>query len=399
MRGRVTFVDGTPARAFVALVDADPDLDDLIAAGTAEPDGTFRASFTAEAFNQEPGEAEARPDLYVVVSMLYGTSIIPVLRRDFGKLAFANGEMEEDLGTLVLPLRRGEKPSASPGLRATPGRAKIAARRIRLDDELVELAVDEVARHVEALTGWSRLFDGVRFVILDGFDDLVRERVQRLLGRCDFGRDELAWIAASARHCEADTFAQWDPVARVVVLNRPELEVQGFDFLKVALGHELVHVGQMRARPDLAAWHDLAQARSWRHRLGGTTATVDERRETARVMANLEGYAAYIERSYLARIYTHATAVAQVTSAADARFRGWEEARTLPQQPADASVEGPVWTKASQYAAGHAAYLTRTPAGAGPVPFDGDLRPDVEPDDVELAELRIALRERARGSS
>ncbi len=405
VRGRVAFFDGTPARAYVAIVDADPDLDDLIAAGTTEPDGTFRASFTAEAFNQEAGEAEARPDLYVIVSVLSGTSMVPLLRRDFGKLAFANaassanGAMEEDLGTLLLPLGRGEKPSPTPGLRSSPGRGKVGARRLRLDDDLVELAVDEVARHVEALTGWSRLRDGVRFAIMDDFDEPYRERARRLLGRSDFSPDELAWIASFARGCEADVFAQWDQVAQVVLLNRRGLELQGLDCLKVTLGHELVHVGQMRARPDLAALQELVWSRSWRHLLDGTVATVDERREDARLMANIEGYAAYIEETYLARIYTHATPVARHAAAADRRFRTWENERTLPKTPAGGSVEGPVWTKASQYVAGHAAYLRRTPVEAGPVPFDGDLRPAVEPDDLELAELLIALRERARGAS
>src|SRR4051812_34617676 len=101
VRGRVAWSDGAPAAgAYVAIVDADPDLDDLLGAGATAADGSFRLSFTTEAFNQEALEQETTPDLYIVVSLpsrLGGagpTVLEPALRRDFGKLAFANDARE-----------------------------------------------------------------------------------------------------------------------------------------------------------------------------------------------------------------------------------------------------------------------------------------------------------------
>jgi hypothetical protein len=400
IRGLVAYADLAPARAFVAVVDADPDLDDLIAVGTCEPDGSFRVSFTTEAFNQEPGEAEERPDVYVVVSILDAGTPVPVLHRAFGKLEFANAEMEEDLGILVLTLREGERPPPGVGLerlRAAPGRGKVV-KRLRLDEELVAIAAREVVAHVEQLTGWSGLLDGVRFEILDGFHDMQRARVERLLGRGDFGADELARLAAVARDCDAGIAAQWDPFARVVQLNRPALERQSFDYLKLTLGHELVHAGQSRARPDLDTWVHANQAESWKHLLAGTEKTVEARREAGRFMANVEGYAFYIEEMYLRRIYTHGTELAQVTTKADARFRAWEQRRTVPEPPpksVDEAIERVEWSKTAQYRAGCAAYLMRT-KGDRPAPFDGDLRPEVEPIHLELAEVLIAVQELAR---
>ncbi len=397
MRGHVAYVDGAPARAFVAIIDADPDLDDLIAIGTCEPDGSFRLSFTTEAFNQEPGESETRPDLYAVVSIMHEGTPVPVLRRDFGKLAFANAALEEVLEPLVLPLRRGEAPMAGPGLRAAPGAGKIV-KRLRLDDALVDVVAHDVALHVERLTGWSDLLGGVRFEILDSFVDVRRARVERLLGRADFAPDELARLAALARRCDASLVGEWDPFARVVFLNRPVLETQGLDFFKLTLGHELVHAGQSRARPDIDTWLHAVQASSWKHLLAGTKDTVETRREETRYMANLEGYAVYIE-TYLRRIYTHAVRLSPVTASADARFRGLEDWRTVTkhQEPKtlDEAVEDVEWTKTAQYTAGHGAYLART-VGDVPVPFDGELRPAVEPDDVRVAEALIAILALAR---
>ena len=61
LRGRVAFADGAPApHVWVAIVDADPDLDDLLGIGITGQSGEYRLSFTAEAFNQELSENPRR---------------------------------------------------------------------------------------------------------------------------------------------------------------------------------------------------------------------------------------------------------------------------------------------------------------------------------------------------
>src|SRR5690606_27731359 len=121
---------------------------------------------------------EARPDLYVVLSVMADAGAIPVARHDFGKLAFHG---DEDLGTLVLPHAVGQPAVARPGLRAQPGAGKVV-RRIRLEDSIVDLAAREVAPIVEELTGLSDLLTGVRFEIVDTFDAALRRMVAAVVG-------------------------------------------------------------------------------------------------------------------------------------------------------------------------------------------------------------------------
>jgi hypothetical protein len=389
LRGRVAEASGEPAAGvFVAVVDADPDLDDLVAVGITDASGAYRVSFTAEAFNQEAGETETTPDLYVVVSRVDGDSITAVARQDFGKLSFAS---EEDLGTLRLPSRFEIPALGGTVLRVAPGRGKIA-KRLRLDDELVGLALEEVAPIVERLTGWSHLVDAVHaFEIVDDFAAIHRARCEKALGRTDLSAQELARLADASRACEASLVAEWDPITRTVLLNRTFIEAQSFDFLKSTLGHELVHVGQTHSSPEIAARLAALQHESWRHRAGGTSFPIDAERESTILLANLEGYAEYIESRYLGRIYTHAQPILHAARKADARFRrrsgGDELAAQIAAMPIDELFARFGSTKSAQYASGAAAYAASS-SGEVPAAFDPGLRPTILPD---LESILVAL--------
>lgn len=390
VRGRIASSDGAPvADAYVAIVDADPDLDDLLGAGATAVDGSFRLSFTTEAFNQERLEAETTPDLYVVVSLpsrLAGagsTVLEPALRRDFGNLAFANAAREEDLGTIVIPPPTLAAPlGGGTPLRVAPGRGKIA-KRLRLDDELVDIAAREIAPLVERLTGWSGLCDGVGIRIVDAYRDVQRERIQRELGRHDLDRTQLALIEASAKECEASIVASWQPDEGVILLNRTLIEEQPFDFLKVTIGHELVHVGQTRMVPSLGATLLRTRVEQWQKLLEGQQAPRAQLREVLQLLTNIEGYAHYIERRWLRRIYTHAGELPRPTSEADAYFR-WRAAPAMPvaSAPAEPTTKSPaemleaiLADKGAQYVLGENFYRMRAD-GDRPAPFDPDLRCD-----------------------
>lgn len=380
LHGRVALAIGAPAAgAFVAIVDADPDLDDLIAVGVTTEDGSFRASFTTEAFNQEPGEKEAWPDLYVVVSVVRDGALTPIVRKDFGKLVL---DHDVDIGTIVVP----ELPT--PGLRGMPGRGKLV-KRLRLDEELVDMTAREVAAVVEKLTGWSELRSGVRFAIVDDFLDMQREKCARMLGRSDFTSAELAEITAAAGECDSSAFALWSPASSTVFLNRPLIEAQSLDFLSATLGHELVHVGQSRAHPQLDVEVTSFQREVW------TNAPVDVDVRTSRIqlMTNIEGYAHYIETRYLRRIYTHAEHLGHAARAVDARLRRARAPQTkafdLAASPEELLLLARS-TKDLQYQAGDEAYAARS-TGETPARFDPQLRPELGVDPYVLLAVLPAV--------
>lgn len=376
--------DGAPAAGiWVALVDADPELDDLLGVGVTGADGAFRLSFTSEAFNQEPGEDEALPDLYAVLSVAGDKGPVPVARRALHGLSF---ERAEHLGSLTLPAQPAAGKPAARRLSAMPGSGK-AARRLRLDAEIVAHASAEIAPLVEAVTGWSGLLQGIQFEIDEEMADGVRRYASALLGR-EISAEEWPQV-------ETAYVAIWDPVGARVFLNRKLLEAQNLDYLKVAIGHELVHVGQTRNHPAMDAEFRRMATGALTLLLSGSNARSSA--EEWSFMANIEGFATYIEEHYLRRVYTHASALPDIAAMATSRFEYRRGKRRVDRAVADLASEGSAspagparhWgTTASQYTAGCAHYLSLHQDGR-PARFDPAARP---PPAMDAARARYLVR-------
>ena len=384
VRGRIASADGAPVpNAYVAIVDADPDLDDLLGAGATAPDGSFRLSFTAEAFNQEPLENELVPDLYIVVSLsgsFGGTgpaTLSPFFRRDFDKLTFSAPTYEEDLGTISIPAPSLSSPLGTGApLRSAPGRGKIV-KRLHLDDELVGIAAAEIAPLVERLTGWSNLLDGIEIRIVDSYREDRRARLRRALARPNLTPRQLALIEASASECAASTVASWQPDERAILLNRTMIEENAFDFLKVTIGHELVHVGQSRMIPTLGETLRRTHREEWAKLLEGKRLPRAEWRQAVQLLANVEGYAHYIETRWLLPIYTHGVQLMGPTHAADATFRERASPRIqLPEKEKASTISDHLDDlfkfPGVSYVVGENFYRIRalTTGATGPQPFD-----------------------------
>lgn len=394
VHGRVAHSNGAPApNTWVSIVDADPDgNDDLLGVGLTNFEGAFRLSFTTEAFNQEPDEAQKLPRLYVVLAVEGRAGPVPVRRCDIGQLAFVGAE---DVGTLTLPFLGVRAPRAARGLVHAPGANK-RVRRLHLDGEIAVLAAREIAPIVESLTGWSGLLDGVRFEIVDSYAGLRTRRCERLLGRADLTEEEIARVEEGAPHCDALLAAMWDPALRVIVLNRSILEGWSLDALKVTLGHELVHVGQSKRFPKLVAKTKALETRSLQARISGREHRMTP--EEWQVIANIEGYAGYIERTYLLSLYTHGRQIlSDAALAAAAATQPSLASAALPTHSAPPTradlecVNGDyaslcMVTKQHQYEVGMAAYLARA-TEEKPATFDPDLLPELRIEAGILAQL------------
>ena len=281
-------------------------------------------------------------------------------------------------------------------MRPAPGASRAVAR---LDPtrELIDLAAREVAPLVESVTGWRELLAGVRFELLSvdsGFHAAAEERVYRAAGVWDSATAERARLYAerwAAHHA-----AIWDFGKGAIYLNARLIRRQNLDALKVTIGHELVHVGQTRNHPQLAEAMERAWVEYWRDPKG----TVSP--ESWRLMANLEGYAEYIEREFLRREYTHATKIIDGATRAEARL----EARRIEREVArrfaalrrdlqtgqwstalTASSDPLACGKEEQYLAGLTVYRERGRASIAR--FDPELRPEPLVDEQFLVALAL----------
>ncbi|HEY8074044.1 MAG TPA: tetratricopeptide repeat protein [Labilithrix sp.] len=184
-------------------------------------------------------------------------------------------------------------------------------------------------------------------------------------------------------------------------LNRTLLEAQNYDAVRLVLGHELVHVGQSNAHPELDAELARIQADTLAHELAGTAYSAERAQEIQRFFANIEGYARYVEDRLL-ELYTHGTTIMGAKLAA----RGAIRTRKLRNAPSafvrdDAAptfeelLHAGMLGKRTQYTAGRDAYVARATEGAI-VKFDPALRPELQLSGVAIGALELLAD---RGSS
>lgn len=281
LQGRAVTGDGKPvAGVGIAVVDQDALRDDLLGVGRTAVDGSFRISFCRSEFNQDIGEREALPDIQIILSARIEGAERAFFRRSFPGLSFPYGM--EDLGPVVVDTWR-KRLDPLPGVEARPGHGK-DVRRLRLDDELVRHCLEEVAPLVESITGWPHLLSGVRF------------RISSLAGLAEDATLEdagLRWLRQRA----CGYIAAYNPLEHVIYIDRARTERLNLDGMKVVMGHELVHVGQCRLHPEVAA------RRAAKPRAEADVADQLVQWEDTWV----EGYAYYLERDFIQAHYNLAT--------------------------------------------------------------------------------------------
>ncbi|RYE88583.1 MAG: hypothetical protein EOO75_13120, partial [Myxococcales bacterium] len=265
VRGRVVDEAGAPVEGlWVALVDADPVLDDFLGAGLTHPDGSYELSFARDEFNRERFELEQTPDLYAVVSVTRDGVDVPVARHVFAPVR--PGPATHALEDIRVAMHGGQPPALA-GQEAFPGLYHPSARRLRIDRELVEAALAEVVPRVEELTGWSNLLDGITVLLEHEYDDAAVHR--RLCDRLGVPHND------QPRHISDACLAFYQPTTRTVVVRSEVSGRQGYEALKQILGHELVHVGQYTRYPDLLERHENLIRRALRMEHARATSTYD----------------------------------------------------------------------------------------------------------------------------
>lgn len=329
LRGRAVDRRGKPlAQVGLSVVDRDPLRDDLLGAGQTRDDGTFGISFTRREFNQDLGENEPLPDLELVFWSWFSGKPRVVYRRTLPVLGFATGA--EDVGDVVVetwgkeiaPLDDGD-PHAG---------ARKSVRRLDVTPELVLHCLDEVAPMVESLTGWPDLLEDVDVKICEWEAAYPANRLWQRL-------------AFSIAHRAMGVAAMYDPDLRTIFVNRSGVARRlNLDAVKVTLGHELVHVGQFRAHPELAAALDEA-----------------EPEEVPAIMKRIEGYATYIESDFLGKHYNLAMA-----SPTEPLLDGAIRESVMELVPWFGSARD---EKMSQYSRGLALFRGRRGPAGRPAPF------------------------------
>lgn len=399
--GRICWRNSAPAAGIqLLIVDDDPLVDDVIAAGASDNAGRFCSSFAREAFNQEPLECERSPDIYIVASVLGEQGLVPIARFSFPP----STERDRDLGTLSLPLQPGQRPKPRARL-PWPALLK-RARRVAIDRALLADVVDEMSSAVGRLTGWGGLARGID---VDVVEDLKAYNADRLLRFEPKGKVD-AVRRAIVRRQHFEGVAMYDAFEKKVVIDRSYAETQGLDVLKVIVGHELVHVGQYREHPQLLTERETLLRQAWEDipvlagiSSGTTSLSADvlaRARDQFRFQANIEGYATYIEQK-LRKIYTCSSALPHrgfmvriFSEIGEARRRkqAAEQSRAaLRGVPLEiCELEG-----RARYSTGLDAYLGREDGGQS-VPFDPSFK--IEPRGLSPQTIS-EIKRRAQGGS
>ncbi len=320
VHGRVVDETGAPVEGvWVALADADWALDDFLGAGITDTHGRYELSFARDEFNREALEAESVPDLYAVVSVMRGEADLPIARHVFAPPRAGAPHALEDIRVEM----RGGDPRVLADQKPFPGLYHPSQRRLRIDRELLDLALAEVVPRVEQLTGWTGLLDGITVVLKRDYDaDRAQQQLCERLG-VPYRPHQPAKIS--------DALAFYDSTTHTIVVCDEIAGRYGYETLKQILGHELVHVGQFTRHAELSRRRDdllrrglrmhppqtsdefsedmlSMAAANWRRGMTFLEATVEHRRQAEALEeemflleANLESYARYIERDFLGK--------------------------------------------------------------------------------------------------
>ncbi|MCF7859607.1 MAG: hypothetical protein K9N07_09870 [Candidatus Cloacimonetes bacterium] len=326
LMGRVVDKNHNPISGIlVTILDKDLIFDDLMAMGTTGDDGIFLFNFTTDEFRLDFLEFETTPDIYCYFSLLDDKKqeVITLKKQEFFKRKF---NQEEDLGDIVLDNYLS---------RAVPEDLqdieifeldKKAKKRLNITEDLVESCVNEVLPLVEQATNWHDILDGIHFEIINNKSGMKRiieklfEYYQTALGI----EDDLVYMPwlfykILTAILYNSISALYFPGDKTIYINNHTCQYINLDYLKVILGHEIVHAGQFKSvsnlKPALESYlNELLQEVS--EDRSATEVEELEFEELLKIVKNskiqnamtaLEGHAYFIQKEYLEKHYNCAT--------------------------------------------------------------------------------------------
>lgn len=303
LKGQVVNQQGYPIiNLRLAIVDKDLMLDDLIGVGFTNEEGRFKIDFTHSEFNQELGENEKTPDIYIVFSTFKENRFVAIDKQEFYHLKFKN--LKEDLGTITIETFV-EKPQFLPDINPTPGYNK-KVKRLKLSNEMVAYCLEEVCPRVETLTSWKNLLDDLNFEISNNFSETMVQTAKVIDPEIN-----MFFTSLIIKPMAANTYATYDPFSHTIFINEELVSQSNFDALKVVLGHELVHVGQFKYYPELKrkqkeAYKDLLKLINETTEDASGVFEKIQKTKFSEFMNSIEGYASYIQ-DFLQKDYNCAT--------------------------------------------------------------------------------------------
>jgi hypothetical protein len=168
--------------------------------------------------------------------------------------------------------------------------------------------IEEVAPHVERLTGWDVLSGQLGLLIIPkerAFEEIALGRLERigvpvssLPAATNVVERVMSYVLRSA------ILAAYDPTLDSIFIVRDNVDEANLDGLKVILGHELVHRGQAKRYPAHLAFVD-ATVREMMMRPKGLLDLWQKTNDVNRIMTLIEGHATWVHEQ-LQRIYPNA---------------------------------------------------------------------------------------------
>lgn len=301
LTGRVQRAGGWPLRnAQIRVYDRDPMFDDLIAFCAARSEGEFEVSFARESFNQEWGEDEDLPQLYLHIIETDPAQLKPIsaYRIELPALAFADGH--ESVGDLTLTpaMAQDELP------RLYWPSEWMGHCRVRLDEEALAHVLAEVVPRLESLLGATgTLTRGFTIRITEALKPTLKEALCQAHGLAEVPDEWLEKGEVGQEH----GFSFLDPSTGTLWLDREGIERSGLDRAKQAVGQALVEHWLFerfpRRREKLRAWYaTLNSLRLSRETLSHPTLDRAQLQALSRVwlpLFNQSEYVAYVDQKYL----------------------------------------------------------------------------------------------------
>ena len=326
LTGRVVDTLGEPVpQLWVTVYDRDPVIDDLLGVVSTSEDGAFTLRFLESDFQQHLLERERSPDLSVIVWRHTDQGTERLFKRDYHEDLTDGGRRREvQLGELRLT---GPSDELQGELDEQVVRGK-HLRRLQTDESMVIWAIEQALPIVERATGWRDLAGQIEIEVVESFSQVTKVYSAYLNGTLDamqaprLAGFELTFdtIIDRISGWAIDSMAAglYEPLTRQVLINRTLPLRTTLERFVVIIGHELAHLGQFTAHPELLemlrettpSWMSFQRILSSTY-LGGFVPFRGDAAELLSlhpfflIMSDLEGHATYIERDHLAAEFTN----------------------------------------------------------------------------------------------